>query len=193
MAALLLATSARADPVEVAGLLFSDEDGGFTIVGGYGDGTIENPITIVEEITEQGAVTLIVRGFSPEWGNRLVTAHPAGFAFRKIVTNRTDQAWSSYDHELQLVRGVPSDLYDGLSFGQASEVGRPFVSDVYFGTTQIDEPRDFINFHDGEVKPGETVTFTYVITATSNVTEFYLVQDPNRLVAWLPHGQRRPG
>jgi hypothetical protein len=186
----LVATLAAAEPIVIAGLLFSDEDGGFTIVDGWGTGSLDDPIVVVEEIIEPRPVTLIVRGLSPEWGNRIPTNHPAGFVMRKVVVNRTTTIWNSYDHELQLVRGTPSDIYDGLSFGQGTETGRPFLSD-HFGTGAMqDEPRDYLAFRDGEVRPGETVTFQYVITSTSAVREFYIVQDPNRPLAALP--ARRP-
>ena len=176
---------AAADPIVVSGILFSDEDGGFTIVGGWGTGSLDDPIVIVEEFTEPRPVTLIVRGLSPDWGNRIPTNHPAGFAVRKVVVNRTGFTWSAFDHELQIERGVPSDIYDGLSFGQGAETGRPFPSDRFGSGTMEDEPKDFLSFRDGEVQPGDTVTFQYVITATSRVDEFYIVQEPNRPIAAL--------
>lgn len=187
---LLCAAPAIAQPAVVAGLVFSDEDGGFTIVGAWGEGTLEDPIVIVEEIVEPRPVTLVIRGFSPTWGNKIPTNHPAGFAIRKIVINRTANIWNSYDNELQIVRGTPSDIYDGLSFGQASEAGRPFLSDHFASATMQDEPRDYVTFGDGEVRPGEMVTFQFVITATSPVEAFYLVQDPNRPIAGLLTGAR---
>ncbi|MGH6719213.1 MAG: hypothetical protein ACREER_07835 [Alphaproteobacteria bacterium] len=184
------ATPAVADPIVIAGIMFSDEDGGFTIIGGWGAGSLDDPIVVVEEIVEPRPVTLIVRGLSPTWGNRIPTNHPAGFIMRKVVVNRTAYVWNSYDHELQIVRGTPSDIYDGLSFGQGADTGRPFLSDRFGAGTMQDEPRDYLAFRDGEVRPGETVTFQYVITATSAVSEFYIVQDPNRPLAALP--TRRP-
>jgi hypothetical protein len=186
LAAVLLASwpgGAWAEPRMIGGLQFSDEAGGFVITDGWGTGTLDDPIVVVEEVLESIPITLIVRGFSPTWGNRVPTNHPAGFVIRKVVVNRTSYIWNSYDHELQIVRGTPSDIYDGLSFGQGSEIGRPFLSD-HFGTgTMQDEPRDYVTFRDGEVRPGETATFQYVITATSAHETFYIVQDPNRPLA----------
>ena len=194
IALLLAAAPAAAEPRLIGGLLFSDEAGGFVIVDGWGTGTIEDPIVVIEEVIEPVPITLIVRGFGPEWGNRIPTSHPAGFAIRKVVVNRTEYPWNSYDHELQLVRGTPSDIYDGLSFGQGSEAGRPFVSDLFGTGTMQDEPRDYLTFRDGEVRPGETATFQYVITATSPHETFYIVQDPNRpLASVTPRGRPRPG
>jgi hypothetical protein len=187
-----MSAPANAEPRVIGGLLFSDEAGGFVIVDGWGTGTLEDPIVVVEEVIEPMPITLIVRGFSPEWGNRLATSHPAGFALKKVVVNRTQYVWNSYDHELQLVRGTPSDIYDGLSFGQGSEAGRPFLSDSFGTGTMQDEPRDYVTFRDGEVAPGASATFQYVITATSGHDEFYIVQDPNRPLANLAPGGRDP-
>jgi hypothetical protein len=190
-AALLLAgRGAAADALAVDGLIFSDEEGGFRLVSVGGKGTLEDPFVVVEEITEMRPAALVIRGLSPAWGNRVPTSHPAGFALRKIVINHTDLTWDTFDNELQIIRGVPSDIYDGLSFGQASSAGRPFRSDLFASSTTQDEPRDFVNFHDGEVVPGEAVTFDYVITATSGIALFYVVQDPNRPIAALERPRR---
>ncbi len=193
--ALAIATGGRdamAGGFLVNGLLFTDEEGGFTLLSASGIGTLEDPFVIVEEITEMRPAALVIRGLSPAWGNRIPTNHPAGFVIRKVIINRTELAWDSYDHELQIQRGVPSDIYDGLSFGQGSEVARPFRSDRFARNTTHDEPRDFINYHDGQVAPGESVTFEFVITATSNVAQFYIVQDPNRPLASLDRPRRAP-
>ena len=192
-AVLVLAAAAQgaaADALIVEGLMFSDEEGGFTLISASGRGTPEDPFVIVEEITEMRPAALIIRGLTAEWGNRLPTNHPSGFVIRKVIINHTDLAWDSYDHELQIERGVPSDIYDGLSFGQGSEVGRPFRSDQFARNTTHDEPRDFINYHDGLVNPGESVTFEFVITATSALAQFYIVQDPNRPIAALDRPRR---
>jgi hypothetical protein len=42
---------AQAEPVKVHGLTFSDELGGFTILNGWGSGSLADPITILEEVT----------------------------------------------------------------------------------------------------------------------------------------------
>ncbi|MSP84041.1 MAG: hypothetical protein EXQ94_14320 [Alphaproteobacteria bacterium] len=175
---------------EVDGLIFSDEEGGFQILSVSGHGTLEDPFVVVEEIIDNRPAALVIRGLSPAWGNRIPTNHPAGFVLRKVVINRTDLTWDTYDQELQIERGIPSDIYDGLSFGQASDAGRPFRSDRFAQNTTEDEPRDFINFHDGEVPPGDLVMFEFVITATSSVEQFYIVQDPNRPIAALPVARR---
>jgi hypothetical protein len=40
------------------------------------------------------------------------------------------------------------------------------------------------------VEPGETVSMTLVITATVNVPVFYILQRPNRPLAFLPQATR---
>ncbi|MFQ5958361.1 MAG: hypothetical protein ACE5LF_03235, partial [Alphaproteobacteria bacterium] len=173
----------NAQPVTLNGVTFSDELGGFTIVGASGTGTLEDPFVVVEEITGPGAAVLVIRGFSPEFGNRVGTYHPAGFALKKIVTNRTPFAWSFVDFELQQNLGLSSDTLDGLSFGQGANSGRPFRSDRFVRVAEINEPVDYISFHEGVLKPGETATFDVIVTDTTPVALFYLVQRPNRPVA----------
>jgi hypothetical protein len=99
---------ARAEPVTLHGLTFSDELGGFTILNGWGSGSLADPITIVEEVTTTTGAVLVIRGLGPESGNPIPTAHPAGFVLRKIVINATNLSWNIYDVELQkvLVRAV---------------------------------------------------------------------------------------
>lgn len=176
---------AGAEPVTVRGLTFSDEQGGFELLSGWGSGSLEDPITIVEEVTATGGVVLVVRGFGPATGNPIPSAHPAGFVLRKVVINATGQSWTFYDVELQQVLGTPSDIFDGLSFGQASQVGRPFASDRFAQSVAQDEPRDSIVFFDGVVEPGERVSLTFVVTATGPMPEFYILQHPDRPVAAL--------
>ena len=180
------ATDAAAEPVTIRGLTFSDEQGGFRIRDGWGSGSLEDPIVIVEEITGNGSVVLVVRGMGPVIGNAIPTAHPAGFVLRKIVINGTGMPWLFYDIELQKRFGVPSDLFDGLSFGQNSQAGRPFLSDLFQQSVSQDEPRDALLFYDGIVEPGQAVTMTFVVTATGPIPEFFILQRPNRPVAALP-------
>ncbi len=188
-----MAAAANAQPVTLGGLTFSDELGGFTIVGGSGSGTLADPFVVAEEITGPGAAVLVIRGFSPAFGNLVRTYHPAGFALRKIITNRTPFTWSFLDFELQQRLGVGSDTLDGLSFGQGASSGRPFSSDRFLRVAEIAEPVDYVSFHDGILKPGETATFDVIVTDTTPVALFYLVQRPNRPLARAAGGAAPPG
>jgi hypothetical protein len=185
--AALAVGPAHAESWTIHGLTFSDEMGGFTINGVSGSGSLADPITVLEEITSTTGVVLVIRGLGPHSGNPIPTAHPAGFAIRKIAIDATSRAWTFYDIELQKVFGTPSDLYDGLSFGQMSQAGRPFVSDGFAQSAVFEEPRDALSFFDGVIEPGQAVAMTFVITATGQVPEFFLLQRPNRPIAMLPN------
>ena len=174
---------AVAESITVKGLTFSDEIGGLRLLAAWGSGSIEDPITVVEEITSTTGAVLLIRGVGPHTGNAIPTNHPAGFALRKIVTNATNQTWTFFDIELQKLLGTPSDLFDGLSFGQDAQAGRPFTSNRFGQSVSQDEPRDHVTFFDGVVAPGETVSMDFVITATGHVPELMLLQKPNRPIA----------
>ena len=183
---------AWAAPISVAGLTFSDELGGFELISASGSGTLEDPFVVTESMVADTGGTLVIRGMSPQFGNRIGTLHQAGFALTKVVINRTTQAWSAFSLELQEIRGTPSDYYDGLSFGQGSSVGKPFLSNRFRDMEDLEEPHDSVSFRDGRVGLGETVTFSVVITDATPVSPIYLVQEPSRIVVQLePAGTRR--
>lgn len=180
LAAAAFAAAAEASPVTLEGVTFSDERGGFTIVAASGTGAIDDPFVVVEEITGPAAAVLVIRGLGSAFGNRVGTLHPIGFALRKIVTNLTPFVWNIVDFELQQSLGLPSDTLDGLSFGQGASTGKPFTSDRFARASEISEPLDFVTFHDGEMRPGETATFNVIVTETSPASVIYLIQRPNR-------------
>jgi hypothetical protein len=182
---LLNGGAAAAQPVTVDGITFSDELGGFTIQGASGTGTLDDPFVVIEEVTGPETPVLVILGLTPGFHNRIGSQHLAGFALRKTVTNKTNYIWQSYNLELREVEDSHSPYGDGLSFGQASEIKRPFPSDRFATARITDEPVDTVTFTDGAVKPGETVTFDVVITDTSPVERFMLFQSPDRVVALI--------
>jgi hypothetical protein len=186
-ATLVWFSPVMAGEITVKGLTFSDELGGLRLLAAWGSGSLEDPVTVVEEIVDLSGAVLLVRGVGPSTGNPIPTNHPAGFALRKIVTNGTHQAWTFFDVELQKILGTPSDIYDGLSFGQDAQAGRPFTSNRFAQSVSQDEPRDSITFFDGVVEPGETVSLTFIVTATGYVPELLILQRPNRPLARLSH------
>jgi hypothetical protein len=190
-----LAPAVRAEPLTLDGLTFSDEMGGIEIVEGWGTGTLDDPFVLVEEITEHEPAILVVRGMTHRFGNRVRSHHDIGFALTKIVRNRTGQAWSQFDLELRELLDHPSPFGDGLSFGQASEAGRPFAADRFAEYIETYEPYDGVAFFDGSVEPGETVTLNVVITDTTPRYEFYLLQKRDSPLASMPGrpGRREPG
>ncbi len=165
-----------AKELSLGGLTFSDELGGVRLIEGWGTGTLDDPLVLVEEITDQGPAILVVRGMQPQFGNRIRSQHDVGFALTKIVRNATELPWTLFNLELREAINRESPFGDGLSFGQATEAGRPFASDRFAESYEIREPFDGIQFSDGIVEPGETVVLQFVITDTTPRFKFYLMQ-----------------
>ena len=189
LAALAAAGPGVTRPMTTGGITFSDAGGGFTIVSVSGSGSTDDPFIVVEEITGPSAAVLIIEGLSPAFGNRIGTLHPTGFALRKVVHNRTPFIWTFMDFELQETLGVSSDYLDGLSFGQGSSTGRPFTSTRFGETNELIEPFDSVTFHGGDLRPGQSAVFDVIITDTTPIAQFFLVQRPSRPIA----GLGRPG
>lgn len=167
---------AGARPVTLEGLTFSDELGGVELVDGWGTGTLDDPFVLVEVITGTGPATLVVRGASWRFGNRIRSHHEIGFALTKIVHNQTEIPWPIFNLELRELQESASPFGDGLSFGQATEAGRPFTSDRFTTSDDVAEPYDGITFYGGLIRPGEQVTLSFVVTDTTPRWEFFLLQ-----------------
>jgi hypothetical protein len=180
------AGGADAEPITLGGLTFSDELGGVRLERGWGTGSLDDPIVLVEEITGDGPAILVVRGMSHRFGNRIGSHHEIGFALTKLVRNGTGEPWTLFNLELREFFDRESPFGDGLSFGQASEAGRPFRSDRFAETIETREPFDGVQFVDGLVGPGQTVTVSVVVTDTTPRFEFYLLQKRDSPLAGLP-------
>lgn len=180
---LMIASPVVARPMTTGGITFSDEGGGFTIIAVSGSGSSDDPFIVVEEITGPTAAVLIIDGLSSAFGNRVGTLHPTGMALRKVIHNRTPFVWTFVDFELQQILGVSSDYLDGLSFGQGSTSGHPFTSTRFGEANELNEPIDSVTFHGGNLRPGESAVFNFVITDTTPIDRFYLVQRPSRPIA----------
>jgi hypothetical protein len=170
------AGGAGAEPITLDGLTFSDELGGVRLEQGWGSGSLADPFVLVEEITSDGPAILVVRGMTHNFGNRIGSHHDVGFALTKMVRNGTGQPWSLFNLELREFFDRESPFGDGLSFGQATAAGRPFRSDRFAETLETTEPFDGVQFFNGLVAPGETVTVSVVVTDTTPRWEFYLLQ-----------------
>jgi hypothetical protein len=177
---------AASRPMSLDGLTFSDELGGFDIVGASGSGSLEDPFVLVENITGDGPAILTIRGMTHRFGNRIRSHHDVGFALTKIVRNRTKRPWSLFNLELREFLDRASPFGDGLSFGQASEAGRPFRSDRFTEVLETTEPFDGVQFFGGLVQPGESVAVSVVITDTTPAWTFYLLQTEDSPLAALP-------
>ena len=160
--------------------------GGFSVTSVSGSGTLSDPFVVKEDVTGPQEAILVIKGFSAGFGNRIGSHHLAGFALEKVVTNKSSDDWNLFEMELREVLDQQSPYGDGLSFGQASSVGRPFTSDLFPLNDEVDEPYDSVSFHGGVVRPGETVIFHLIITDTSPVSPFLLLQQPSKIVATGP-------
>lgn len=192
LATLALAgVSVHAAPLETAGLVFDDENGGVVLREARGVGTPEDPIVLVEDITDDGPAVITVRGMRASFGNRAAPGHGVGFVLVKIVRNRTTRAWHSFEMEVRELRGRPSSFEDGLSFGQAMGAVRVFGSDRFPEMRQTDEPLDAVVFSGATILPGETFAVRVVITDFSPTWQFYIIQRRDAPLAAL--GARLPG
>jgi hypothetical protein len=174
--------AARAEPVTVDGITFSDELGGFTIDKVTGHGTTQDPFIVVEEVTGDAAI-MVIRGFDPAFGNRIGSQHIMGMALTKMVINRSGATWSQYRIELRTTPSSPSTYGDGLSFAQGWADMPPVVSSNFRHVLDTDEPFDAIDFDQGKVEPDQAVSFDFVVTDMTPKKEFYLLQEPVRSVA----------
>ena len=187
LAAFMLSIPIKATELTLGGLTFSDELGGVRLLGGSGTGTLDDPVVLIEEITDYGPAVIVIRGMHARFGNRIQSQHDVGFAITKVVKNATSQPWTLFTLELREKLQQESPFGDGLSFGQASEAGRPFLSDRFDTNLETREPYDGVQFYDGVVEPGETVVLNFVITDTTPRFKFYLMQKrDNNFVRDMP-------
>lgn len=192
VALMTLAAPLPAEPITLGGLTFSDELGGVILHDGWGKGTRDDPFVLVEDITDEGPAVLVVRGLPERLGAPLHGSGQAGFALRKIVTNRTARTWAAFELELRERLEQPSSYEDGLSFGQAGWTDRSFAADRFATVSMTDEPLDAVVFSGGLVLPDETVTVTALITDYTPQATFFLLQRREGPVAGLP-GPRTGG
>ncbi len=171
------AGAAAAESITLEGITFSDALGGIELIGGWGRGTPEDPFVVVEVITDDGPAILTIRGLDVDFGNRIASHHLAGFKLTKIVCNGTGRDWLLFDLELRERLRDYSPYEDGLSFGQGSIAGRPFLSDTFDYAEEISEPFDKVSFSGG------TVAFTVVITDSTPRPVFYLLQKREKPIA----------
>lgn len=177
LAGLLLAAPTLAVEITQEGLTFSDEDGGFNLVGVSGRGTLDDPFVVVEEVTGPRYAILTIRGLNTV-GNRIGSHHIAGVAMTKIVINRSEDTWQNYQLELREVLTRHSPYEDGLSFAQNTVLAGAFTASSFPNLQRLDEPQDTLGFSGKSVEPGESAEFTFLITDMSPIGRFYLFQQP---------------
>ncbi len=185
--ATIAAAPAFAGVFEAGGFSFSDELGGFRILGASGTGAIDDPIVVEEELYDTGPVILVIRrlfkdGDNP-WGrNGVWTA----FHLEKRVHNRSRVVWSGFEVELQEIRDRPSVYGDGLSFDQGAVTPHSVMSDRFAHSKRMLEPYDRIRFSAGFLDPNGTARFKMHITDPTPADEFFLLQNPQLLFAGGP-------
>jgi hypothetical protein len=187
--AVLWAGSSQADTYNAAGLSFSDELGGFRLISASGAGTVADPIVVVEEITQVGPAVLVVRGAQliQHQDQPAMTMSFIHLAVIKIVINGTGRVWTGFDLELQEILKQPSPYEDGLSFDQlGSFSGERFESDSFTNARRVSEPYDRVRYHGGGVDPGQVVRFNFYITDPTPKPKFFLLQEPQLLIAGIP-------
>ena len=172
--------AAAGKSLERKGIRFTEASENVRLVALSGDGTLNNPFVLTEEISGESEAVLYVEILSPMFGSRVNSNHAVGFALRKVVTNRSRHTWNYFSIELEFLHGQGSDYYDGLSFAQSATANRPFRSNRFSHVDDITEPRDLVRFTDGKVAPGQAADFLVSVTYTGQQPKFLLVQHIRR-------------
>jgi len=182
------AASAISLTSSIGTLDFSQTSGDFTITGGTTSGEtfrlfqdVTGPnLDLFASITGLPSLSRYTVSSQDTLG-QTVNYALSGFWLESVLTNRTDSAWTFFDHEVQSTYNVASPDGDGLSFAQGLSVVPQ--SDAFSTISQIEDVRDFVNFTGGTVDIGQTVTFRYFIADSTPDSTFYLRQRPNYSVA----------
>lgn len=193
LAALLWPAVAGSGQWASGGFAFSDELGGFAILSVSGSGRAGDPIVVVQELYQATPVTMVIRTLDkPDANGQMKPQLLIQFSLVIVVTNASKRNWAGFDLELQEVRGRPSTYYDGLSFDQLqSFADRVFLSDRFAVFSDLIEPFDRIRFERGYVQHNETVRLKVYVTDVTPAKVFYLVEDPQILLAQEPDARGR--
>jgi hypothetical protein len=174
MGALIAApASAATITVAVGGIVIGGQD--TTTVGSLAD-----PWLLGESMTSAGMLAITEEQGHALGDNTTGSAHSFGKWLQKTVFNNTAENWTSFELELRVDPTLPSLDGDGLSFAQGSGFEGTFFSDKFATYTAIEDIRDYLNFHNGVVAPGESVTFTFAMTDNVTRSQIFLLQTPNR-------------
>jgi hypothetical protein len=182
--AVLVAGSAVGQEVpskrwEAGAYSFSDELGGFRIVGASGTGTRDNPIVIQEEINSASPVTMVIRTVRQIRPFDYSGLYANGFLHVRIeVLNNSKLPWIEFEFELQEQLGKASVFGDGLSFDQRRIDGGNISSESFLEYSRAFEPYDRLLFREGTIDHLDGASFRFMITDFTPRWEFYLVQDP---------------
>lgn len=138
-------------------------------------------------LVNEGTRTIqIYETFGPDTAGQIVLKFEdwafgrRSWVINKYVTNLTGGSWNSFSHELLQSDKSGSVDDDGLSFAQFGSPFRPRQSDKFAAfTADENEARDYLLFDGGSVLDGQTVWFTFGLTArrdTQDTNVFFLRQ-----------------
>jgi hypothetical protein len=158
---------------------FSDELGGFRIVGVSGAGTKDDPITIREEMNSASPVTMVIRTVRPIRPFDYSGRYANGFLHVRIeMLNNSELPWIEFEFELQEQLGKASIFGDGLSFDQRRTDSGNIWSESFGQYSRAFEPYDRLLFRKGKIDHLDSASFNFMITDFTPRWEFFLVQDP---------------
>lgn len=164
---------------EAGAYSFSDELGGFRIVGVAGKGTKDDPIVIREEMNSASPVTMAIRTIRPIRPFDYSGYYANGFMHIRIeVLNNSKLPWIEFEFELQEQLGHASVFGDGLSFDQRRTESGNIWSESFGKYSRAFEPYDRLLFREGKVDHLTSASFNFMITDFTPRWEFFLVQDP---------------
>ncbi len=164
---------------ETGAYSFSDELGGFIILGVSGSGTKADPIVLTEELNSATPVTLVIRTIRPIRPFDYSGLYANGFIHMQIeAKNNSALPWVEFEFELQEHLNKPSVFGDGLSFDQRRTDGADISSANFAEFSRDFEPYDRLLFKTGKIDHLENATFSFLITDYTPRWEFFLVQDP---------------
>jgi hypothetical protein len=170
---------ASSKPWNAGAYSFSDELGGFRILGASGAGTKEDPIVIQEEMTSATPVTMVIRTVRPIRPFDYSGLYANGFLHVRIEDlNNSALPWIEFEFELQEQLDKASLFGDGLSFDQRRTDGGNIWSESFREHSRAFEPYDRLLFREGTIDHLATASFNFFITDYTPRWEFYLVQDP---------------
>lgn len=192
LGAAVWSAQAAAGEWRIGAYSFSDELGGIRITAVGGEGSDENPYVLVLRQMRAEPVTVVIRPKPVTVpSGRLLRQAFVNFSLLVVITNASNRNWAGMDLELQEVKGKPSIYHDGLSFDQPRSFrNRVFRSDKFARFSDLTEPYDRIRFEQGYVVPMETVSMKVYITDVTPRDEFFLVLDPQILLARAPQNGR---
>lgn len=170
--AALTAAPASAATITVAGGGIVIDSSDTTTAGSEAE-----PWLVSETLTSAGLLAFTEVEGSALGENTTGTGHAHGKWLSKTIVNNSAVAWTSFELELRVDPTEPSLDGDGLSFADGS--GLLFSSNVFATYSAIQDIRDYLNFHNGTVMPGESVTFLFAMTDNQTRNQFFLLQTPN--------------